>query len=276
LAGQVDAARQGRPVPGDVIERALRQGREVAPPIKPAEGLPSTDGGAAVLAIDRRNRWPEGAPIPMRRGTLRTTEHGSTFVFTDSEDQSLGVLPNSKLEQMRNYTETAGHAVEFRILGIATEYKGTNYVLVREVSLVGQPAAKGPASPPVSAAGEQGDALKSLVAGMEATTRLKPSVGNESSATARLPEDTQLISRPGRLVREGTNWQFRIESQSTEPAELPVTVLPNLALEQMELFTSGGRRSAVFVVTGQLTAMAGQNFLLIRRFHLRPEDGNLR
>jgi hypothetical protein len=78
------------------------------------------------------------------------------------------------------------------------------------------------------------------------------------------------------LTREGDYYVFSIESRSDGPPEPPIRVLPNRLLEDMEIASAGGTISAVFLVSGELTAYHGVNYLLVQKLLTRPKLGNLK
>ena len=86
----------------------------------------------------------------------------------------------------------------------------------------------------------------------------------------------RLVDRPGRLTREGDYYTFSFESRGEGPAELPIRLLPNRLLEDMELASEGGTKSVVFVVSGELTAYHGANYILVQKLLTRPNLGNLK
>ncbi|MFO0973001.1 MAG: hypothetical protein U1A27_06130 [Phycisphaerae bacterium] len=90
------------------------------------------------------------------------------------------------------------------------------------------------------------------------------------------PDGYRLVDRPGRLVRQGEQWMYAIESRGTEQAELPLRLLPNRMLEDMEIASGGGTESVVFLVSGEVTEYKGVNYLMVQKMLLRPETGNLR
>lgn len=300
---------QPRPEPAEV-ERALEVGRAKTPPIEPSEGGFSGGGDdlLATLTGARRNLlWPEDFRLAMRTGQLNRTQDGFEFVFAPDQaghaDKPIQILPNSKLRQMRIYAESSGEAVEFAITGPVTEYRGANYVLVRDVTILGRRAAPAPATtqpaseqePGATATDsgalgvldqmEQGSTvarpLRPIESGAVEKAPSEPDVERRSIApvgeAARLwPEDTRLANRVGRLVREPDSWTFAFESDSDEPADPPIRLLPNLALQRLEELSAEGTRSVVFTVSGDVTEYGPHNYLLVRRFSVRRDDGNIK
>lgn len=90
------------------------------------------------------------------------------------------------------------------------------------------------------------------------------------------PDGYRIVDRPGRLVREGDYYTFAFESRAETTAELPVRLLPNRLLEDMEIVSAGGSRPVVFLVSGEFTEYHGVNYLLIQKLLSRPVHGNLK
>lgn len=95
-------------------------------------------------------------------------------------------------------------------------------------------------------------------------------------STRLIPDGHRIVDRPGRLHREGDFWVFAVESRSTREAEPPLRLLPNRALEDMEIASAGGTRPLVFIVSGEVTEYHGVNYLLIQKMLVRPNLGNLK
>lgn len=90
-----------------------------------------------------------------------------------------------------------------------------------------------------------------------------------------LPDGYRLVDRPGRMTREGDQWTFSFEGRGTGTPELPIRLLPNRLLEDMENFSAGGTKPVVFIVSGEVTEYHGVNYLLIQKLLTRPNLGNL-
>lgn len=91
-----------------------------------------------------------------------------------------------------------------------------------------------------------------------------------------LPDGYRLVDRPGRLVREGDGFVFAFESCGLGAPELPLRLLPNRLLEDMEIKSDGGEKSLVFIVSGELTEYRGVNYFLIQKLLIRSELGNFK
>ena len=95
--------------------------------------------------------------------------------------------------------------------------------------------------------------------------------------TPRLyPDGYRIVDRPGRLAREGEYYVFAFESRGQAEAELPIRLLPNRLLEDMEIASAGGTSPIVFLISGELTEYHGVNYLLVQKLLTRPNLGNLK
>ncbi len=90
-----------------------------------------------------------------------------------------------------------------------------------------------------------------------------------------LPDGYRIVDRPGRLVGEGEQWVFSFEGRGRGAVELPIRLLPNRLLEDMEVFSAGGTKPVVFVVSGEVTEYHNANYLLVQKLLTRPNLGNL-
>lgn len=90
------------------------------------------------------------------------------------------------------------------------------------------------------------------------------------------PDGYRIVDRPGRLTREGDYYTFSFESRGQGPVEPPVRLLPNRLLEDMEIVTSGATKPVVFLVSGEMTAYHGINYLLVQKLLTQPNLGNLK
>ena len=74
-----------------------------------------------------------------------------------------------------------------------------------------------------------------------------------------LPEGTAVVERRGRLVRQGSGWDFLPDDGR------PMTVLPNAQLEVMVALQENSGSEMRFVVSGEAMVFKNLNFLLIRQ-----------
>lgn len=91
-----------------------------------------------------------------------------------------------------------------------------------------------------------------------------------------MPDGYRIVDRPGRLAREGDYWVFSAESRGRGAPDLPIRLLPNRLLEDMEIVSEGGTKEVVFIVSGELTEYHGVNYLLVQKLLTRPDLGNIK
>jgi hypothetical protein len=122
--------------------------------------------------------------------------------------------------------------------------------------------------------------VRPMVPGQQQVTTINPSALPANAigpVTPKLmPDGYRVVDRPGRLAREGDYWIFSFESRGRGETELPIRLLPNRLLEDMEMASSGGTKEIVFVISGEVTEYHGVNYLLIQKLLTRPDLGNLK
>ena len=290
-----------RPDPA-TVESQLEQNRPKAAPIAPSSPAPgplASDPLDRFRADDRELLWPEDFLLAGRQGRIRHNGQWWEFVFAPTPeggtDMPVRVLPNSKLRQMVTYARTTNGAAEFGITGLITEYRGQNYILAKDVTILSRRSARPPATG--SQESDSNSGLSILEQLERDTTTVRPlgsrsdeSASQDSSASepgqrpsalsrdsgGLLREGTRVSGQVGRLVRESDWWVFVFESASDTPAEVPARLLPNLSLSSMEDLSAGRNQSPIFVVSAELTLYDARNYMLIRRFRIRRDDGNIK
>lgn len=98
----------------------------------------------------------------------------------------------------------------------------------------------------------------------------------QPAAHKLLPDGSRIVDRPGRLTSEGEYFTFSFESRGRGAPEMPIRLLPNRLLEDMEIASAGGTKHIVFVVSGEVTEYRGVNYLLVQKLLARPNVGNLK
>ncbi len=93
-----------------------------------------------------------------------------------------------------------------------------------------------------------------------------------SLAPAALLEGTMLWSRAGRLVQSGGGAELELLSKEAGYPE-SIRLLPNSLLELMERDSELGVTE--FIVSGEVTAHRGTNYLLLRNVTRRVSNSNL-
>jgi hypothetical protein len=176
--------------------------------------------------------------------------------------------------------------MQFTVSGELTVFRGENYLLATVGLRAVQPAipaaeaSKG--AEPLAADAPVADVLEVLRAQQPQQSYLDSRSADAAPGRrahrplAPLLEGTPLVNRPGRLVASGSWWTFVFESGDLQAPEAPMKVLPNLNLELMVQVHELGAPGLVFVVSGDVTAHQGENYLLARMALQRPDLGNLR
>ncbi|NLU20179.1 MAG: hypothetical protein GXW89_05760, partial [Phycisphaerae bacterium] len=104
----------------------------------------------------------------------------------------------------------------------------------------------------------------------------KPLPAVPETERARWPDDTLLSDRPVRLVPgENGDWMLAFENRSMRPMDGPIHVLPGRLLERAISLTAGGTKPVVLIVSGEITAHRGTNYILLRKVLVRRSVGNL-
>jgi hypothetical protein len=281
----------------EAMLEALRRYRPDNAAIESVGGSPGKD------EAERKKLWPEGTVVVSRPGRLAHDEGWWVLTWVDeTKDPPVQLLPNAELEKMVRTSEDGQLAIVLEVSGEFTVFEGSNYLLVTlatrstvsvEESALGfseRSGGRGVAdasdrSPPPSDASVE-DVIHALetmkparpalpVAASEA--RRSDPAGRRIAPWAPIPDGSPLSRRPGRLVRQGSWWTFVFESSSIERPELPLKLLPNLNVENMvKSVAHDGESGLVFLVSGEVTAFLGENFLLSRSALRRVDTGNLR
>lgn len=100
-----------------------------------------------------------------------------------------------------------------------------------------------------------------------------PAEPKSESTAGILPEGTTIAERSGKLVRSGDHWEFQFYRDDVQPGLQGIEVLKSAFLDQMERLVQKG--ATEFIVSGELTAYRGQNFLLIRKVRRQLDHGNI-
>lgn len=122
---------------------------------------------------------------------------------------------------------------------------------------------------------------KGIVRGGVPGTRPEPIEQDPGNAIAPLegkllPDGSRLVDRSGRLAKAEDYMTFSFESRGKGAPERPIRLLPNRLLEDMEMYSEGGAKPVVFVISGEVTEYRGVNYLLIQKLLVRPSTGNLK
>lgn len=114
----------------------------------------------------------------------------------------------------------------------------------------------------------------------EANATYRPKANDIAPVTPAVPlrsEGDVITQRVGRLQRaaESKRWEFRFDSDRTTLEDPPLALLPNQRLAQMEETVARSGRDVRFKVTGMVTAYKGENYLLVEKVELVPDQEGL-
>lgn len=251
-------------------------------------------------ARDRANQppdqklWPDGWTVLDHPGRLERV--GAWWVFHFQDDKAGGsvkVLPNASLEVMVHIQADSENADSFTVSGEMTVFGRENYLLVRTVrrrtGASPSPAMTETESDTAPEAPIAADApVEEVLAVLEAQRPVDALLAPEGlmpshddakkvyAARALRIDGSPIVSRLGRVVPRGDWWAFRFESTHADPTDPPIKLLPNRNTERMVRARERENVGLVFVVSGEVTAFEGENFLLPRLAVQRIDLGNLR
>lgn len=89
----------------------------------------------------------------------------------------------------------------------------------------------------------------------------------------QLLEGSFLVERPGRLVHEGGQAKFVFIPEGDDGTARTLELLPNQLLETMEREAEAGFTE--FIISAEVTAYRGSNYLLLRKVLRRVGHGNI-
>lgn len=276
-----------RPTAEEILEALQRQ--------RPANEVIPPSSRPISRQADRLALLPEGAAVVDRSGRLAWKEPWWTFVSDSAGDPVIKLLPNANLEVMVRTAGGSDSTVRFVVSGETTVFQDENYLLVR---LVRRSAGAG-TLPAQAAASKE----KETPIDVDRTPDRSP-VDQDSTRTGGEPSETSaedlvsllqrqrpqemmpisppptasrpIVSRPGRLVRQGDWWTFVFESDHPDYPEPPMRLLPNKSVELMMETSERETHGLVFLVSGETTVFQDEDYLLPRSAMLQVDSGNLR
>lgn len=228
---------------------------------------------------------------------------------------TLRLLPNAALEAAVLTWINADPPPDFSLSGEVLLFENQNYLLLRLAvrhhsppPLEGAPAreaapAESDESPandsatmprrsasegePAEARPPEPERLIGLMRGERPRREVISSAALEREQAPRAPsgaaaggapmlDQIPLVRRVGRLAREGSWWSFAFESGQAGAVDVPLRLLPCQSLQRMIAAQENAPPDAVFVVSGEVTAYDGLNYLLVRSATRRLELGNLK
>jgi hypothetical protein len=229
----------------------------------------------------------EGSDVIARKGYIQKIPDSaySQLVFIDDPSMPrlppMLILPDLQLMSMEDAGSVTKKSLIFTVSGMATEYKGKNYILLEpgpeEVgNQISQFTNTSPVQEdgPVSADQMLSDMLSTHRPAGVAPGSAEPSADRSSGPGALPPnapvvnvlrERSQIFDRVARLSHsaDGLQEEITLESDGTAMQDPPLILLPNLKLVALE--NAAGDRNARFRVTGMVTEYRGRNYILLQK-----------
>lgn len=279
----------------------VQQSTPGSPPVSGSANPPAARE-PAVAPSSRPALLREGAFFAGVAGRIRRDDSHGLWVFTPERPADstrplaeFVLLPCAKLEQMQRSVEALRQQeVLFEVTGRVLVFEQRNYLLPLSASLLdrtapgapttspatpppGEPAA--PPSTPTDAATLIRD-LKTdvpIVRSLAAETTDAPA-GQPSAEPAAPPrsDGTLIFSRRGTVMRtpEG-GWRFVFAADASGLADPPMTILPCLLLEQLRDLLRQRPQPPTILMSGEVLAYRGRNFLLPTMYQVERPSRNL-
>ena len=106
--------------------------------------------------------------------------------------------------------------------------------------------------------------------------RARPSSDEGDANKKLLPEETQLVSRRGKITRDsGGGWMFVFDADASGLADPPLRLLPCLLLERIEDYARRTGNNSPALLSGPVYLYGGENYLLPTVFRIPAERRNI-
>jgi hypothetical protein len=291
-------------IPDNVLDP---HGRQVivlpSEPVEQGEDTTERSSGAIAKLPGDVHILPEGYIVANRK--VRIEHRDRWFLLHPDpvpglpETGPLRVLPNGRMAMLEAILAQADPHRQFIVTGRVTEYQGVNYILIENLLEQSEetPQKSEPAAAPTTAATETSPAheptaeevVKRLMEtkprravvlpeqAVAAGSASAPATqGNAEGDNARWSEDTVLVDRVGRIVPGDQSWLLAFDDLGTGQKPKPILLLPCRLLETAVSLTGGGTKPITLVISGEITAHKGNNYLLLRKVLVRRDLGNFR
>lgn len=275
-----------------------------SPDTPPADGAaaiaaqPSQPTTAATSASEamvefRAPLLREGTSLVEAVATLRRSPRGPNWtlhvqsVAATQPPYELIVLPSTRLGEMERITEAIGvDAATFIVTGRVFVFRDQNYALITHAAVAGSPSSTAPASLPAAASSADtiaSDSAEALARSLEQQAgpiarssgiarRQASAVSEVTASTPGLQENTVLVNRRGKITRDrGGGWVLVLDADATGLADPPLRLLPCMLLQGIEEYAQRTGNNSSIIITGQVYAYNGQNFLLPTVYRI-PRD----
>lgn len=277
-----------------------RADRSLGPaPVLSPTGVPAAgqDRAGRSLWLDERGELVrEGSFLRNRRGRLVRAEGEWVYVFdADAKGQSeppMVMQPCRRLREMQQTLERRSRSITFQTTGEVFAYDGRNYFLPTFFSVIAVEAAPTasaeapdqPSDPKHDTSSRTDPSAADLLKEMSGPSPRASIIprgpagiaegGTERTAEVR--EGVSLVSRRGRVVRDGGSLTFVTDNDDAAKSLPPMTLMPCLNLEAIDRILRQHGPGSVFLMSGRVFAHEGRNFLLPTFFQVeRDREGNM-
>jgi hypothetical protein len=228
----------------------------------------------------------EGSRVVDLRGRLEHDEAsgGSKLVIEPSDARAprheLILIPCALLEELDRMKSWArDERLVFRVSGEIFAYRGRNFLLMTHPPLlvehgpIAGPPAPGEAAPsavvaPPAAAAADDDSAQAIMRRLEekvgpVARRVPAETEGADVALAPMREGAMIVARRGQVRRSARGaFVFVFDADAEGLADPPMTLLPCLMLERLEALARRGGADAAVLLSGQVLAYQGRNYLL--------------
>lgn len=243
----------------------------------------------------------EGSVISRVLGRVVVERSTGAYVFVvDPEDalspgHRLVLLPCSRLSELeRIFVSATAYDLTFEVTGDVFVYHDRNYMLLTVPPLVIDHAPKPslPAQdddagdPPAEAEAEDADSAESIISELERAVggvahRPESDATAERAASAgaqrlRAREGQTVVARRGNVRRSGGGaFVFVFDADATGRADPPLTILPCLLLEEIEMYLRAQRDDAPMLLNGRVYSYGRYDYIVPTVFRVPFERTKL-
>lgn len=200
------------------------------------------------------------------------------------------MLPCRRLREMQQSMELQARTVTFQTTGQVFAYEGRNYLLPTYFGVAAaeraEPEATEVSAAPAPAANSRdprsADLLREMSTGRKPTSTTPSRKGIAESGTessTALREGITIVSRRGRVVRDGGELRFATDNGAEQQPERPepaLVLMPCTNLESLERMANRRGEKALVLMSGRVFAYEGRNYLMPTFFvEELDREGNL-
>lgn len=267
--------------------------------VRPPEPTPAPSRSITELDSLRPGRsvlLREGSVLRQAQGSVVYEEADASwrFIIESKSDQTpdyqLRLLPNAALAELKQVLEaTADRRIAFELTGRVFVFHDENYLLLTAPARVVE-TPEGPADEAAPATVDQAsddgedddrptttrsarDVMRELERASGPVQRTNVMPGRTATMADNLArEGTIILARRGKVSREASGaWQFVFDADASGRADPPLILLPCLLLERIEDLAQRRGIATPMLISGEVTAFEGRNYLQPTSFQIPLE-----